>query len=60
MRRSRAKKEKEQAQLQGGETGGEAAATTAVPNGPGYHIVPEHEEGISNSILQCLRDIYLL
>lgn len=50
MRRSRAKKEKEQAQLQGGETGGEAAATTAVPNGPGYHIVPEHEEGISNTL----------
>lgn len=49
MRRSRAKKEREQAQLQGGETGGDAASA-AVPNAPGYHHV-EQEDGISSLYL---------
>lgn len=49
MRRSRAKKEREQTQLQGGETGGEAASA-AVPNAPGYHHV-EQEDGISSLYL---------
>lgn len=43
MRRSRLKKEREQAQQQGVEAGGEAPAAN---NGPGYHHV-EHEDGIS-------------
>lgn len=47
MRRSRLKKEREQTVHGVGEVAGGEATTTAVPPGPGYHLV-DHEDGISS------------